>query len=215
MKRTVAKVLMLASTLLIIGCGDKAGPAGKPKKADTPKQALENMRLALLTGDEKAFVNCFEASQAQKQMLGSMCEFSSAAGEFQKAMEKAYGEGSFKQNKVPNPGADLQDENWLEDVTIKVDGDRAEVLRQGIPQGLKLIRKDGLWKIDSWSMLGAQDSPDDKDMDQAAKMFQAMTKAIEQVRPKIGQAGYTAEKLDQELKQAMMMAMMQAAGAAD
>ena len=214
MKRTVVKILVFGCTLLIVGCGDKAGPGGKPKRADSPEQALENMRLTLLAGDEEAFMNCFDASEAQKQMLGSLCKYTSAAGEFQKAMDKTYGEGSFKQNRGPNPGADLQNENWLAGVTIKVDGDRAQVLRQGRAQGLELVRKDGLWKIDSWSMLGAEDSPDDKDMDQAAKMFQAMTKAIEKVRPKIGQAVYTAEKVDQELKQAMMMAMMQAAGGA-
>ena len=215
MKTTGIKILLaVICPLAILGCGDKGGSPQAPQKADTPKLALENMRSTLLAGDKQAFVDCFDAPAKQKEMLGSFYEFASASTKFDEAMTEAYGQEAAEQ-AMGGPGKDVQlhDENWLEGITIQLEGDTATAVKEGQDEALRLIKKDGLWKIDAATMLGGK-GQSDEDMEKASKMFQLMAEVVTDVSQKVGQEGYTAKKINQELSKAMMMAMMQAAGAA-
>ena len=210
---TKIKILLaVLCPLAILGCGDKGGSARGPQKADSPQRALENMRSALLGSDKQAFVDCFDAPAKQKEMLGALYEFSLASTQFDQAMKDAYGqEATEKAMGGRSKGVQFHDEKWLEGVTIKVDGDTATAVKEGQDDALKLIKQDGLWKIDAQSMMGER-GQNDEDLEKASKMFQLMAEVVTDVKQKIGQEGYTAEKINQELGKAMMMAMMQAAG---
>ena len=212
MKKNVLRVaILMGCILLVAGCGGGGGPT---KKADTPEQALANMRLAVLDGDKDALVNCFEATAKQKEMLEAFSEFTIAASKFEQKMKKVYGEEAVKQAMSSRKqGMQLDDENWLDEVKIKTKGDTATAVRKGESQVWHLVKKDGVWKIDVTSMMVMGKGESDKDIEQATKMFQTMVKVVNDVKPKIGQAGYTAKKVNDELSQAMMMAMMQSAGA--
>ena len=209
MKKTILNILVCAMcTLLIAGCGGQGGsgrPAGPTKKADTPKQALENMRLALLAGDRDAYVNCFDATEKEGEALGAMCDLATATGDLKQAVKETYGEEAAKELGGPNPASEMAAEEWIDAVTIKIDGDKATVQHKD-QEPLDLVRKEGEWKISAGEMLG-RGEVGDEDIETMTGMFQAMTKAVGTVRPKVGQAGYTAEKINQELGQAMMMAM--------
>ena len=211
MKTTGIKVLLaILCPLVILGCGDKGD---SPQKADTPRQALDNMRLALMARDKEAFADCFEASGKQGEMIDAFYEFSAVASKFDQAMNKAYGEDAVKQAMGGHSkGVPFQDESWLEDVTIQVDGNTATAVKQGESQPLRLAKKDGLWRINAESMLGEAKDQSDEDTERLIKMFQLMAGVVTDVSQTIGQPGYTAEKINQEMGKAMMMAMMQAAG---
>lgn len=188
-------------------------PKEAPQKAGIPLGALENMRFALVAGDKQAFLNCFDLQGTQEEMIGAFYEFSVVASQYDKAMRKAYGDDAVKQATDGSVSvAPFEDENWLEDVTIRVEGDTATAIKAGQGESLRLLKRDGQWKIDATSMLG-EEGVSDQDMEQLTSMFQLMTKAITDVSQKVGQDGYTAEKINQELSQTMMMAMMQASGA--
>ena len=210
MKKTQTMIaLTLTWTIIIAGCGGKGCPT---KPADTPAQALENMRLAMLAGNKKAFINCFEANDAQKQLLGAMCELSSAGAEFQQAMIKAYGEDAVKKMQGATPDADMSDEDWLEQVKIKVDGDKAFVTKKGEKEALELVKKNGLWKISSWGMLGGRENLSEEELAQMVKMFEGMAKIMTDAKQKVGKTGYTAEKINQEVGREMMTLMFSQAG---
>ena len=194
MSRTtkIAVVLLAGVMVFAAGCGSK--------KASTPKEALKNMQKALVDGDSEAFVACFDASENQKKVLGSMCDSISTMSKFSKAMKKAYGKDAVK-----SKDDDLADEKWLEDITVKIDGDKATATSKERAKPMHLVKKDGEWKILASDLL-----PEDqmKDVDQAMKMFKAMAKAYEDVMPKIGKEGYTAQKINEEAGKALMDAMM-------
>lgn len=220
MKKKLRVAILMGCILLVAGCGDKekqedtSAPAPKESASTSPLQALENMRLALLAGDKEAFADCFEDTAEQKEMLEVFAEFTITANQFKEAMIKAYGEEEVKQAMGDRKqGMDLDDENWLDEVKIEIEGDTATAAIEGESQVLNLVKTEGLWKIDAASMFGPMKGQGDEDMEQATKMFQTMGKVMKDVQQKIGQEGYTAEKINQELGQAMMMAMMQAAGA--
>ncbi|GAF81376.1 unnamed protein product [marine sediment metagenome] len=121
-------------------------------------------------------------------------------------MRKAYGNDVV--TRAIGAGKDmlLEDDNWLEDFTFQVDGDTATAMEPGYLRPVRLVRKDGLWKIEPKSMLLSTGL----ETESQVKMFQLLTGAIADVSRKIGQAGYTAEKINQELSKAMMMATNQA-----
>ena len=126
-------------------------------------------------------------------------------------MKKVYGEEAVREAmRGGKEGMNFNDENWLEEVEIKVEGERATVLEAGKPVRLELVKKAGVWKIDAVSMMGMGKGDSDKDVEQATKMFEAMTNAVNEVKPKIGQSGYTAKRVNDELSQAMAIAGMKA-----
>jgi len=210
MKNSIVKILtFVGCALLVAGCGDKGGgtSAKAPRKATEPRGALENMQLTILAGDKKAFVDCFEAAEKEKYLLGAFCEYVIAMSQFDQAMRKAYGEEGIKETtRGRDPAMNFNSENWLNEVSIKVEGDKASIVTKGGGETWQLVRKDGLWKIRAENMLGLRKDTSDENIEQATKMYQAMAKAVNDVKQKIGQPGYTAEKVNKEFVWAMVKA---------
>lgn len=182
--------------------------AGCSKKASTPKEALKNMGEALREGDKDAFVACFDANEDQKKMLGAMCEFVDVTVKFEEAMIKAYGKDAVKGGKK-SPLDEFKDDKWLDEVEIKIDGDKAIATKKDEKKPLNLVKKDGAWLISAGDMI----PPDEmKDMDKALKMIGVMMKAVKDATGNIGKEGYTAERINQEIGAAMMKAIMENMG---
>ena len=191
--------------LAVIACLSVSLSAGCSKKASTPKEALENMAEAIRDGDSEAFVACFDATEDQEKFLGVMCELTSAMMKFEEAMVDEYGEDAVKKGGSKSNLDDFKDDKWIEDVEIKIDGDKATATKKGQKKPLNLVKKDGGWKIDAGDMA---DEKQVKDLDKALKMFDAMIKATKDATDKIGKDGYTAEKINKEMGEEMMKAMM-------
>ncbi len=186
--------------LAVIACLSLSLSAGCSKKASTPKEALENMVKAMQDGDSEAFVACFDATEDQEKFLGVMCEVTYAKMKFKEAMVKEYGEDAIPKSYLD----DFKDDKWLEDMEIKIDGDKATATKKGQKEPLNLVKKDGEWKIDAKDMA---DENQMKDMGMTLKMFEALTKAMKDATSKIGKKGYTAEKIHKEMYEEMAKAM--------
>lgn len=218
MKTTYIKVLLAVLCLVMVpGCGDKGSFFRASRKADTPAQALENMQLAIQAGDKEAFVDCFEVNDKQKKVLAAFSGSAIALGEFSRAMAKAYGEeAAIEAMRGVNQNTKFSAENWREELEIKIDGDTATAVRKGERRGISLLRKDGVWKIDARSMLGADEDISEKDSEMMIKVIKATAIATKQTTEKIGQSGYTAKMIVKELEKAIMQASwktaMEAAG---
>ncbi len=208
-------VVAALSLAIVVGCGGKEegegtgslgdnGGTAAPAPASTPEAVLENMRLALVAGDGDAFVACFVATPAQETVLRGMARMVSTTLKFRKAMVAAYGEEALTGGGMQSDMSELTDENWLDEATVTVDGDKATVSMEDKPQPLSLVKQDGSWKIDAAAMM-----PPGKDEDLATfgKMSEAMVDAMEASMGNIGKPGYTAEKINEGLRQAMMEAM--------
>ncbi len=191
--------------LAIIACLSVSLSAGCSKKASTPKEVLENMAEAMQDGDSEAFVACFDATEDQEKLLGATCEMMSAMIKFEEAMVKEYGEDAVKKSGSKSNFSDFKDDKWLEDLEIKIDGDKATATKKGDKEPMNLVKKDGGWKIDAKDMA---DEKQMKDLDKALKMFEAMANVTKDATDKIGKDGYTAEKINKEMGEDMMKAMM-------
>jgi len=170
-----------------------------------------NFQAALRTGNKKAFVDCFDASAQQEEVLGALMEFISAMRAFREAMEEEYGAGAFADSPagMPMPGTD--DEQWIEKAEIKVAGDTATVTAPGEKGALELVRKGGVWKLKTRNLGEDVAAMGEADAGRAVRVFNGMAKAVRETTKKVGKAGYSAEKINQELGVAMMAVMMQEA----
>lgn len=205
MKNTTTIVALLAMTGLSVGA-DQA-------KNDTPKAALENMFEAMAKSDADTFASCFDATEDEAKVLRAMGAFMGTAVKFQKAMIDAYGDEGVMDNLKGLQR--ILDGTWKEKLKIEIDGDKAVATQEGEDRPLKLLKKDGSWKIAADSMLGDSvklgDNPADldKSVDKAVKMDQALAAAQKKVMPMIGKEGKTAEDIKKEIGQAMMKAMFE------
>lgn len=163
------------------------------------------MVKAMQDGDSEAFVACFDATEDQEKFLGVMCEMVSTSIKFEEAMVKEYGEDAVNKGGSKSNLDDFKDDKWLDDIEIKIDGDKATAIKKGEKEPLNLVKKDGGWKIVAEDMAGENQM---KDLDKALKMFEAMIKVTKDATDKIGKDGYTAEKINKEMGEAMMAAMM-------
>ena len=169
------------------------------KKAETPKQAMANMRQAMLDGDGDAFAACFDADEKQTKMLKMSCEMFNAMHKFNEAMKKSYGDKAPK--GMSSSMDELRDEKWEEKLEIKIDGEKATAKMAGKSDELDLLLKDGVWKISAKDMVPEKD---DAAFDKELKQAEAMIQAYKDLTPKIGTEGYTVEKVMKELSEAMM-----------
>ena len=212
MKKVMLTVSVAVLAMLVIGCGGKDNGGGGTSKVTAPQQTLENMRLAMLAGDSEGFVACFDVSPEQETMLKKFPPFAKAASEYEAEMIKAYGKDAMGDGAVSTDMSDMKDENWLESVTITVDGDKAVAKKKGEDSPINLIKKNGVWKIaDNFLMTGATD----EEVEQGIKMIELMTKMFSNAKTKIGKEGYTAKKIQQEMQVEVMRSMMVSQGQAN
>ena len=210
MKRALMAVLVVAVCMAFAsGCGkgdDGPGPSTKIKKAKTPVQTLRNMQASMVTGNQKAFIECFDATAQEKEGLKLFCEFVSVAVAFDAAMKKEYGEEAEASGQGMKGSEDMRDTKWLDDAKVDIKGDEATVTRSGDANPVNLVKKGGVWKIKGTSLMGK-----DLDADSIEKrntFFRTMIDAQKAGMAKIGKEGYTAKKVQAEVQAAMFGGMM-------
>ena len=206
----VGITLCLVGVLPLVGCDGNSGPENptddtKPPekaipKATTPRQLLVNMRQAAISGDSEAFLDCFDATNdKERRVLRASCEFGSALWKLDQAMIETYGQGLDRSGTGLAPSLDFMDEQWPEQAPLSVDAEEATI--QINDESVDLVKKDGMWKIRIESIKGEQD------IDKAANECRVMAQAVRDILPKVGQSGYTAERIEEELFDAMHEAL--------
>jgi len=209
-------LLLIGMGLLVGGCGNgddddggggtggggggTRGGGGGTARAGTPEQALENFQAAMLAGDKNAIANCMDGSDKQIEFFTATSEMNAVGARFRDAMKKAYGDDvltGVRGNPMPGQGS-------LEGFEIKIDGDTAVATEPARRDVVKLVKKGGLWKIDANAMISEEKLERDS---QRMRMMKAMMEAQKAVMGKIGQPGYSAEKINEEFAEAMVEAM--------
>ena len=150
--------------------------------------------MATLSGDDKV-----------KQGFAAMFDYAKAMSEFQEAVVAEYGDQSGGAFAAPEDMTPFGNINF-DEIEVETDGDTAICIVPGETDEMKLVKEDGKWYLDMNDMMGS----DVEDMDAMVSMFTGMKEALEEVKPKIGQPGVTAESLSMEFQQAMMRTMMEA-----
>jgi hypothetical protein len=194
--------LSLAVALIAGGCGKDGGsarhhavPATSTAPAPAVKDALLGIADALDTGDKARFLNLVETADAE--WAGLIFEAAVAGRAFRAYMEAAYGKQSLEQVDLPLPefpGA----EQLAGPLDVVAVGDSAVAVLPG-PDELSMVRKDGRWLLD---LTG--DEPSEAEREAVLRSLRTTIRAVGEVRGKIGQAGLTPQKIDDELIAALM-----------
>ena len=213
MKQTMKTLLKNATMIVALLTMTCLSAGADEAKNETPKAALEKMAKAMAKGDTDSFVSCFDATKEEAKVLKAMGDFVGTTAKFQKAMVDAYGKEAVEDHQEGLQK--MLDGNLVENVQIKIDGDKAVATMEGDEEPLDLVKKDGSWKIVPKSMLAEMvklgDTPADLNNahQESIKMFQSMTDAHKKVMPMIGKEGKTAEEIHAAMGQAMMKAMLE------
>ena len=176
--------------------------------ADTPAEAVLNLRDALIDGDQEAFVACFDANELEAQMLGAFFRMAEAAINLDEEVTEAFGEEAAATFSEDGPG-DLFGE--LEDVTeddllVEIDGDAATVVLSNvdeIDEPMDLVLTD-----DGWLITFDDEPPSAEEAEQAIRMIDAMAQVMNNVADSASDDGMTVEALKEQLEEEMMTVMM-------
>lgn len=184
MQRTtgIVAALLTGALFFCAGCSKKASA---PPKVSTPRETLKNMQQAVLAGDEDAYLACFEASDEEKEVLRHLYDGMVTTLRFERAMTKAYGQDAVKMDDMKTAVRKMTDEKWIEKITIEVNDKTATAQEKDQQTIIRLVKKDGEWKILTKIV------PDKKFMEVLIPLTQAMKDAM----GKIGKDGYDAERI--------------------
>jgi len=202
---------------LIFGCGDKKDPDKKvqdkkvqDKKVQTgpgPKDVALAVLKAMETGDGEAMVSCYDCSDEDKAFMKQFTPIGANMHAFATAGAKAYGKDAWMaaakkaemEDIAVSPFPDFTDAD--KKMKCTVEGDKATCTLEGMDEPLKLVKKDGKW-------VALDDSlPPESERKKMLVPMTAMSKAMDAVQGKIGQTGVTADKIFEELIQAVAKAM--------
>ncbi|HZK81328.1 MAG TPA: hypothetical protein VFC46_09685 [Humisphaera sp.] len=128
-------------------------------RADTPKQALRALNMALRDGDARAIRELFVIRDDDaSRLINAMADYAGALVLLHKAAEKAYGaEGA---NKVTGDMAAQSAEGLaaIEKADATIDGDTAVVKFAGATDPpVRLVKVDGAWKLPFSQLLDGAD----------------------------------------------------------
>ncbi|MCK5113619.1 MAG: hypothetical protein KAR11_02505 [Phycisphaerae bacterium] len=181
-------------------------PAAKPTPpvdvAVTDKDAIKtvmNTLVEAITSNDKAtFMQNVVATSKTKPNIESMFDAIVTLQQFTDAMTEAYGDNAMKSLPIPVKLPTLN-EQMINTAKIKIlRNKKSAVVPIKKNQRLNLIKKAGAWKWDILKMSPQMRKP------MYVAMMKKATAAIKKTMPKIGQDGYTAKKINNELMRSVM-----------
>ena len=114
----------------VVGCGGKT--------AESPQQAIANLREAMAAQDEDAFLRCFERDRNYEDLLKGLFEVANDMGPYEDDVLTA--DSSDKRLHAVR-------ERWLQDARCTEDGDKAVCELSDGKTRLELVRIEGIWFI--------------------------------------------------------------------
>lgn len=191
--------------LIFAGCGksddeSSSGGASSSAEAKTPKEAAMNFVKSFQNNDKALFFNTVELQRPEDRDFASAAfDAMAAMASFKNAMVKAYGKDAVK-DSVPVPTTEDVDKA---NITIDPkDPDKASGKVGDDSSDKNFVRKGGAWKV------LMKDVPPAEQQANMKKVFAAIVKGVAELKPKIGQQGMTAEKINEEFGAIMGKAMM-------
>ncbi len=194
MKGKLILCLAMVGAFALGGCGKK--------EANTPRDLMSNLQDSISKKDKDAFLTCFAADKTRTELLDAAFDNSTAASDLHDALVKEYGEDAVRRDtNSPFP----IDKKWLDELGIKEDGNTATVSNKDQKQLLELAKKDGVWKIkECWMWANP------KVAEQLTKVMEAMADAARQAKANIGKSGYSAQRIQKEIDEALSAAISDA-----
>ena len=180
-------VLLLGMAAILGGCS-KGGAA-------TPKDAVANLSKSYEKGDRALYLASVEVGPDGQELAGALFDLTVAMKGYRSDMEKAYGKGAGGSRR----DSGVLTEEELSKLEIKEEGDKATVKSPEGGEPLKLVKRDGAWRVDMTHMTPPADI-----RQRMIESMKARAKAVGEVRAKIGQPGMTKEKIGQEFLRAMV-----------
>ena len=185
--------------------------AATARGADTPAEAVMNLRDSLVDNDQDAFVACFDVDEPQQKVLGAFFGFAQSLKNFDEKVVAAFGEEAasvFREDGPPNPFGELADLTE-DDLIIEEDGDTATVRKvddDDDDDPLQLVRTDGDW------LIVFDDAPtSEEEAEAATKMLAAMATVMDDAAEAAGQPDMTPEALQEKIGVDMISVMMEMA----
>ena len=131
MCRTILTALaIVGGVFFVTGCGGK--------QAETPQQAIANLRKAMAGEDKDAFLCCFEGDRNYEDVLEGLFEVANRTG-------------SYENDVLTADSSDTRlaavRERWLQGAQCTEDGDKAVCVLSDGKTRLELVRIEGAWFI--------------------------------------------------------------------
>ena len=138
-------LILLAALIVPVAAANRA------QAAETPVEAVMELRDAIIDGDESGFVDCFDAGEYQKRTLGAMFSFLMAQEALNDAVVDAFGEegaAEFHGGEEEDPFEEITSITE-DDLIVEIDGDEATIWKADDEDDdpLELVREDGEWLI--------------------------------------------------------------------
>lgn len=188
-------IAALAMTIAMAagGCGKKAQ---QPKTADsndfrlakTPREAGANFIRALQTGDKALFFVTINSTAYNQDMFDAGFDLTAAMSSFAKDFGAAY-KRTLPENLSAQPAPTVAE--YEEKATVKEENDKAMIALPGGKRVLKAVRLGAVWKINPEFAEGERS-------DEFLQQARQTTKAINDLRAKIGKPGASADQIQQE-----------------
>ena len=170
--------------------------AGCQKGAATPKEAVQNCFKSVQDGDKSAFLN--STTGLPPEEATALFEVASAAADFQKRFQSAYGADALGQFIG---GARLPTAKEIESAQIKQDGNTATASIPALePVPFRLRKEKDRWYVDLSALL-----PAGADTKMLAKLCKVAAKGINDTKGTIGKEGVSSQAVMTELGQRVVV----------
>ena len=206
MKTRLFAILFVGLLAAGVVCGqDEQADAPSYPVADTPAQALANVRQACAAGDRAGFLACFEMSADGIRMMSAAFDLGLAIVDFRERLAAKFGEEAVADfNLVTGDVFDEFTEMTQGEVTIAADGNTATCApaEDGYGDTLDLVLTDGVW------FAQVPDVPtDEEEIEKTLALVHKMTGVVYGMMDRVDDDGVTIEQIDQELNELLRAAM--------
>lgn len=165
-----------------------------PVVANSPGQAVINSNTALVDGDKITFIATYRIeNKAQEKILERLYDFHKVFVEYQQKISDEYGE-SFWKGGIDVYHRKLKYNKWLETATITIKGPKATVKPQGYDEIAIERTPKGHWLL-SWPK-------DYRNVNKTRHILEAEIMLHKEAIKKVGKPGYSAKRIENELKEA-------------
>ena len=172
---------VLIASFTLAGCGGGQDPSRMPQ--DTPRRALEKMERAVEVGNTEAFLECWEATPEQRDLLSATMDMVVARRNLEEAAVETFGKQAWEsagrkygmKQQPKDPIGMLK----FDRMEVSIEGDNATVT-SGQEKPRKLVRRDGVWRVTSVGL--SEGEALQRTIDMMKGMRAAMTAALAEVK---------------------------------
>ena len=182
------------SVTLPVACMIAIAITGCGSGQETPRATIEKMFAASEEGDAAAFLECFETDEHQRTVLEAVAETSTAVRELRDAVVKHHGEEGWRSFADLVGALRYGTKPDLDQLAVTENNGDATARLPGGARPMKLVRRDGTWKIVPEKVPGG-----DQESRRLADLFRARAEGVRNVTAEVGKPGVDLKTLQRRL----------------